>query len=92
MRIFIIGINGRMGKNLQQYLLQKNTDYCGVDINDKDCDLTGVDVIVDFSSKDALYNNLLLAQKNNLPIVVATTGHDDNAYALMKHYSKWVLA
>ncbi len=88
MKVLILGCQGRMGKKLTEYCFKNNTDCCGIDVQDKKINSCGADVIIDFSTKDALYDNLLFACQNKLPIIVATTGHDNNAYQLMSHYSK----
>lgn len=88
MKVLIIGCQGRMGKKLTEYCIDNNIDCCGVDVQDKKLNFGEVDVVIDFSTKDALYDNLLFAYKHNLPIIVATTGHDNNAYQLMSHYAK----
>lgn len=90
MKILLSGINGHMGKEVVA-LCEKN--YCGahltagVDINPdgapvpsaKDFSLaeTNVDIIVDFSHHSCTEALLDFAVKNNLPVVIATTGQTD---------------
>ena len=78
MKILLIGANGRMGQAMQKVMAQKGIEFFGVDkdnrLNAKSVDC---DVIVDFSSADALEDNLSLARKKQVPIVIATTGHGE---------------
>ena len=59
MKILLIGANGRMGQAMQKVMAQKGIEFFGVDkdnrLNAKSVDC---DVIVDFSSADALEDNL----------------------------------
>lgn len=77
---------GRMGKAITQIV--ENIDdaqiVCGFDVVEGDCAYpvykeyadvsTDADVIIDFSHPSNFENILNYAKKNNLPIVIATTG------------------
>lgn len=92
MKIIISGISGKMGKTLLN-IINGSTEHevvAGVDnyldesINVdiyksfKDINLKSeIDCIIDFSVKDAIYDILPFAIKNNLPVVLATTGFNE---------------
>lgn len=98
--ILLNGINGKMGKTIVN--LSSNYDNiqitCGVDnkilescpiptytnINDVK---EAVDIIIDFSHPKALDSILQYAQKNNLGIVLCTTGHTDEQLKKIKEAS-----
>ncbi len=87
MKVIICGICGKMGANLLELLKADDAEVvCGVDtvcnpqisvpvyknfgdIRQK------TDVIIDFSSPAALKNEIEWAIKNNVPVVLATTGY-----------------
>ncbi len=81
MKVLLIGSNGKMGMSMQKYMRQNNIEYFGIDKDDAKISLPkDVDVAIDFSNASALEKNLAIACKNNLPIIIATTGHQKNAY------------
>ena len=91
MKVFLIGGNGRMGKQMQNFMAKNGIEYFAVD---KDnfllAEETVFDVIVDFSSPDALSQNLKLAVKTKKPILIATTGHNDKNEHMIKLASKQI--
>ncbi len=94
--IILSGCNGKMGRVITR--LAEEDSECritaGIDINDfleneypvftdaASCDAQG-DVIIDFSHPSALSGVLALAQKRNIPIIVATTGLSEEQKAEM---------
>lgn len=94
--VLISGACGKMGKKVAEFV--KSTDdmqtVCGVDTKDEICDFpvfhsfadvsTIPDVIIDFSHISALDGLLNFAQKNNLPVVLATTGYSAEQIDLIK--------
>lgn len=85
-KIILSGCMGRMGKAITNIVAESQDAeiVCGFDIRDGDCgypvysDYSSVsvdaDVMIDFSHPSNLSNLLTYAQKNRLPVVVATTG------------------
>lgn len=85
-KIILSGCMGRMGKAITNIVAESQDAeiVCGFDITDGDCgypvysDYSSVsvdaDVMIDFSHPSNLSNLLTYAQKNRLPVVVATTG------------------
>lgn len=86
--IAIIGANGRMGKQLQQYLQKINRDYVGIDVNNRNQKLNDIDGIIDFSSFEALKSNLILAKKLKVPMVIGTTNHSEENILEIQKSSK----
>lgn len=77
MKILLIGSNGRMGKQMQSYMKQKNIDFWAVDKSNFDTALNcDFDILVDFSTAEAVKQNLNLALKKCKPILIATTNHN----------------
>ena len=89
-RVIIIGVNGQMGRNLVE-AFSEDDDFsvvAGIDLNTSVANpfpvftslekcTVDADLLVDFSKPGALEGNLSYARKNNLPILIATTGYDE---------------
>lgn len=101
MKVLINGCNGKMGQVVanEVKLTQDMDVVCGVDrIDTGDNDFpvfTKVseiniipDVIIDFSIPEATLNILDFAKKNNVPIVIATTGFSDNDMKKIHKYAE----
>lgn len=89
MKIAIIGSNGKMGTKMRQYLDSINISHLDIDINsNKSNQIGSCNVLLDFSCPQALSTNLKLALKHHIPLVIATTGHDQSNLKLIKTYSK----
>ena len=102
MKILINGIGGRMGIEIKKMALDgyKGSEIAaGVDINP--LSLEGIptytdiynvtedfDCIIDFSHHSATKKLLEYATENNAPIVIATTGHDEEEKQLILDASK----
>ena len=99
MNILLNGISGYMGRevvklcknNYRSASLAFGVDPCGAgdeDISvyrnlDEVCDTCDVDCIIDFSHHSVTPALLDFAMANNLPLVLCTTGHDDNEIKLI---------
>ncbi len=101
MKILISGIGGRMGTELKKMVLSGYRDsslLCGVDIDpvSAECpvytsfdDVTKApDCIIDFSHHTATPKLIGYAVKYNIPVVLCTTGHDENELALVNEAAK----
>ena len=99
--VMVNGCNGKMGRIVCD-LVDQNENLilkCGFDKN-----ITGEftfpvydnledikekpDVIIDFSIPVATFNILEYATKNNVPVVIATTGFTSDEEKLIEEYSK----
>lgn len=101
MRILLNGCGGKMGKVVIEAAKKFDNAIiaAGIDNFTKDsfdfpvfktidsCNVP-VDVILDFSRPDALENILKLAEKNNLPVVLCTTGFSDDQIEKINAFSK----
>ena len=90
-RILLVGANGRMGHAVSAACGADHTVVARVDsvisdgvYNDISFVLEKCDVILDFSSHLYTENVLDYAVKNELPVVMGTTGHSDEELALIK--------
>lgn len=91
MKIILIGSKGRMGKSMQEYLQEKNIEFLAIDKDDRHkLETARADVIVDFSTSDALAQNLEFAKNSKTPIVVATTNHNKTNFKLFNVYKKMI--
>lgn len=101
--IILSGCNGKMGKFISSVISDR--DDCrvvaGIDINTQANDgfpvfaqpddyIGEADVIIDFSHPSSLEKLLSYAKKNNLPIVIATTGLSDEQKAQLAEAAKTV--
>ncbi len=78
MKIILIGCKGRMGQEMSHLLSQRGVEFLGIDKDDRDKVAPfDADVIVDFSSYLCLKENLSLALERQIPIVIATTNHNE---------------
>ncbi len=89
MNIVVIGSLGKMGKALCSFLKMNGENVLGIDIGNRtDAKNFVADVIVDFSCVDALKENLQLANQMRAPIIIATTGHNNENLKLIKQHAK----
>ncbi len=99
-KIILSGANGKMGRVIQNVVSSR--DDCeiiaGVDLNTEASSFPvyssikevteKADVIIDFSNPVALESLLEYSKINTMPIVIATTGYDDNQKQTIKEASK----
>lgn len=97
-KILLFGANGRMGKAVTDAANESNGIFAvtsGVDVSDTDSpfpvyhDIELVndipDVIIDFSHHTSLPSIMKYAVKNSVPVVIATTGHNDEEMRTMRN-------
>lgn len=99
-KIILSGANGKMGRVIQNVVSLR--DDCeivaGVDLNIEStsfpvyADINKItekaDVIIDFSNPVLLDSLLAYSKANKMPLVIATTGYDDNQKAQINDASK----
>ncbi len=100
MKIAIVGICGVVGGYVYESAKKQNIDVVfGVDINESDkfsCPIykdfdkvtEKVDAIIDFSYHGAVKNILEYAVKTSTPVVLATTGYNDEELKLIEDATK----
>ncbi|QHQ61148.1 4-hydroxy-tetrahydrodipicolinate reductase [Anaerocolumna sedimenticola] len=100
-RIILRGCNGRMGQEITKLLKsdEQAVIVAGVDLHESTgngypvftsfsaCNVLA-DVIIDFSSPQKLNEMLAFAERNQLPVVLCTTGLSENDLAMVKKASQ----
>lgn len=90
-KVLINGYNGKMGQMVLNQIKASQDFECigGTDISLSINEITEKpDVIIDFSTPEASLSILQYAEKNKIPVVIATTGFSDEQTAKIKEYSK----
>ena len=103
LKIFINGINGKMGKEVANLVKQKENMHLlgGYDrkithntfykvFSDLNQLFEKPDVIIDFSVPKATLFILDYAKENNIPMVIATTGFTKDEENIINDYSKYI--
>ena len=100
MKIFLIGINGKMGRAICECAEREGIEVAGgIDVVPgvkypvfKTADEVNVDfdVIIDFSRPSPLDEVIKLAVSRNVPAVMATTGYTDDELKKIKALSEKV--
>lgn len=88
----IIGLKGKMGREITKYALNHNIEIIGgvgkENIENIENLLKKSQVAIDFSSPRALEYILYYAKKTLVPLVIGTTGYDQDDFKKMKKASK----
>lgn len=90
-KVLINGYNGKMGQMVLNQIKASQDFECigGTDISLSINEITEKpDVIIDFSTPEASLSILQYAEKNKIPVVIATTGFSDEQTAKIMEYSK----
>ncbi len=89
--VLINGCNGKMGQVLLNQI-QSNENFNYIGGCDAEIDIHSVqgipDVIIDFSTPEATLSMLQYAEEKHIPVVIATTGFNDNQLEKIDEYSK----
>ena len=97
MKLIKVGISGCLGRMGQELVSQSKNDkrinfIGGFDLKDKKNISNNIfkkaQVIIDFSSPDAVQHNLEMAINNNVGLVIGTTGLKDKQFNILKIASK----
>lgn len=91
MNILLMGSNGKMGKQMQLFLKEKGCNFLAIDKHNLNM-ISGykADVVVDFSLAQALEQNLKIAKRKKIPIVIGTTNHNKQNLQLINEYKKCI--
>lgn len=90
-KVLINGYNGKMGQMVLNQIKASQDFECigGTDISLSINEITEKpDVIIDFSTPEASLSILQYAERNKIPVVIATTGFSDKQTTKIKEYSK----
>lgn len=90
-KVLINGIDGKMGQVLYNQIKNSENFEC-IGGADKEKDIYDVpyipDVIIDFSVPTATLAMLKYAEEKNIPVVIATTGFNEEQLEVINEYSK----
>ncbi|PLV60249.1 4-hydroxy-tetrahydrodipicolinate reductase [Thermotoga sp. KOL6] len=87
MKYGIVGFSGRMGQEIQKVFSEKGHELVlKVDVNGVE-EIGSPEVIVDFSSPEALTTTVNLCRKYKSGLVLGTTGLTDEHFKLLKELS-----
>ncbi len=84
----VVGARGRMGAEVCR-AVQAADDLelaAAVDLGDDRAPLAAVDVVVDFTSPDAVMDTVHWCVEHAVPVVVGTTGWDDERFAAVRSW------
>ena len=82
-QVGVLGARGRMGSEVCRAVevADDMALVAGVDADDDRSALTGAQVIVDFTTPDAVMDNMRWCLDNDMNVVIGTTGFDDERLA-----------
>lgn len=87
MNLIINGAGGKMGKILTDMAVQNGENVIGADIVEGYSRLEDIsadaDCVIDFSNHKAAESVINYCVKKNLPVLIASTGHDENELKLI---------
>ena len=96
-KVAVCGSNGKMGKEVVNTLLNnEKMDYvAGIDINGAEFKTiedahksTEIDILVDFTQPNSIYEHALYCLNNNISIVIGTTGLKNEQIEKLKQLSE----
>jgi len=85
-RVGVLGAQGRMGSEVCRAVDAADDMelVAGVDADDDRSALAGAQVVVDFTTPDAVMDNIRWCLDNDLDVVIGTTGFDDDRLAKVR--------
>jgi 4-hydroxy-tetrahydrodipicolinate reductase len=87
--ILVFGSKGRMGKAIIEELnLIENIKTYGIDEGEI-YPSANIDLIIDFSTKEAVWEHLKFAFENNIPFLTGITGFSEEELLKIKAYSEY---
>jgi len=89
MKLGIVGCKGRMGLALEHIIRDSEVDSC-VYSKDEEYEIVNdtPDCLIDFSSRSALSSTFHKAQEFHCPVIIGTTGLQDDDYKLIHTMSE----
>jgi len=82
----VLGANGRMGSEVCR-AVEAASDLqlvAALDVGEDRAALTAADVVVDFTTPDAVMDNVRWCLDHDLHVVVGTTGFDDDRISTLR--------
>lgn len=88
MKIALFGY-GKMGKTIEKIAIERGHEIVAViDVDTKGYDITMADVAIDFSTPNAVFNNINKCFNKSIPIVSGTTGWLNEFDTVIKNCNK----
>ncbi len=94
MQIAIMGIAGKMGQEIFK-IAEKDCDIADIftaeritNFEEKNKIFSNADIVIDFTSKNALKEHAKLAKENKTAMVIGTTGFSDVEYKILTELAK----
>lgn len=92
MKVILFGSAGQMGKSISAVYEDEYPEVEVVLVDREETDLIssmgGADVAIDFSGKEAILTILSYCTENEVPLVIGTTGHDEEDLLRIEEASK----
>lgn len=88
MKIAIIGINGRMGKEVANALRENNYDFFGIDKNDNFENYKLADILIEFTNRDANVEHIKYVLNEPRKYIIGTTGFTEEDMELIYKLSE----
>ena len=88
-RIAVVGCKGRMGRLITKEL-QKDFDVAGVGCEDCLEDVKSIDLVVDFSSHEMSLKSAEFCRRENIPMILGTTGQSEEELKKIEEISKHI--
>ncbi|MEG2159408.1 MAG: dihydrodipicolinate reductase C-terminal domain-containing protein, partial [Clostridia bacterium] len=89
MKIIVVGSSGRVGSAVCKILKEKNIEVAPIEKNITQENVTG-EAVIDFSSPDATEMVCALCERLNAPLIMGTTGQNQNQLELINKLSSKV--
>jgi 4-hydroxy-tetrahydrodipicolinate reductase len=90
-KVAVLGAKGRMGSEVVR-TIEKSSDFdlhAAIDLGDSLQEITGADVVVDFTHPDVVMGNIEFAISHGIHAVVGTTGFDEKK---LNQITQWLSA
>ncbi|MEO0212286.1 MAG: 4-hydroxy-tetrahydrodipicolinate reductase [candidate division WOR-3 bacterium] len=88
MKIAIIGINGKMGREVANILKENNYDFFGISKEDDFSIYKNADILIEFTNSQANFEHIKIVLNEPRKYIIGTTGFSQEQLELIKELSK----
>ncbi|MEO0151293.1 MAG: 4-hydroxy-tetrahydrodipicolinate reductase [candidate division WOR-3 bacterium] len=88
MKIAIIGINGKMGREVANILKENNYDFFGISKEDDFSTYKNADILIEFTNSQANFEHIKIVLNEPRKYIIGTTGFSQEQLELIKELSK----
>ncbi|MEO0153712.1 MAG: hypothetical protein ABIL24_08465, partial [candidate division WOR-3 bacterium] len=88
MKIAIIGINGKMGREIANILKENNYDFFGISKEDDFSIYKNADILIEFTNSQANFEHIKIVLNEPRKYIIGTTGFSQEQLELIKELSK----